>query len=279
MAQFKLPKNEYLKVGSTEFAYKKLGQEEGIPLVFIIHFRGTMENWDPLMLENIAKERPVILFDNVGVGYTNGETPNSINVMAEDTYKFIHGLGYQQVDILGFSIGGMVAQSLAIHHPDLVRKLILSGTGPAGGIGPSHPKMEEMMYKSEGSEEDAIETFLFLFYPETEKGRELGKQSLKRIFSQKTKDSTLQVRDAQLVAIAQWTNEDFDNAKKELNNIENPTLVINGDNDIMVPTENSFMLSQNISDAQLIIYPNAGHGHLFQHPVRFANHVNTLLNE
>ncbi|WP_239700304.1 alpha/beta hydrolase [Mammaliicoccus sp. D-M17] len=173
----------------------------------------------------------------------------------------------------------MVAQSLAIHHPDLVRKLILSGTGPAGGIGPSHPKMEEMMYKSEGSEEDAIETFLFLFYPETEKGRELGKQSLKRIFSQKTKDSTLQVRDAQLVAIAQWTNEDFDNAKKELNNIENPTLVINGDNDIMVPTENSFMLSQNISDAQLIIYPNAGHGHLFQHPVRFANHVNTFLNE
>ncbi|PTI68301.1 alpha/beta fold hydrolase [Staphylococcus succinus] len=277
MTQFKLPENEYLKVGSTEFAYKKLGTEEGIPLVFIIHFRGTMENWDPLMLENIAKERPVILFDNVGVGYTDGETPSTIDTMAEDTYQFINGLGYQQVDILGFSIGVMVAQSLAIHHPDLVRKLILSGTAPAGGIGPSHPKMEEMMYKSEGSEEDAIETFLFLFYPETR--RELGKQSLNRIFSQKTKDSTLQVRDAQLAAIAQWTNDKFDHAKIQLHNIENPTLVINGDNDIMVPTENSFMLSQNIPDAQLIIYPNAGHGHLFQHPVRFANHVNTFLNE
>ncbi|MGW7998557.1 alpha/beta fold hydrolase [Staphylococcus xylosus] len=279
MSNFKLPENKYLKVGGTEFAYKKLGQEEGIPLVFIIHFRGTMENWDPLMLENIAKERPVILFDNVGVGYTNGETPNSVDAMAEDTYKFINGLGYQQVDILGFSIGGMVAQSLAIHHPDLVRKLILSGTGPAGGIAPSHPKMEEMMYKAEGSEEDAVETFLFLFYPETERGRELGKQSLKRIFDQKTKDSTLQVRDAQLAAIANWTNEDFNGYKELLKKISNPTLVINGDKDIMVPTENSLKLSQNISDAQLIIYPNAGHGHLFQHPLRFAQHVNVFLNE
>ncbi|MGK9043903.1 alpha/beta fold hydrolase [Mammaliicoccus vitulinus] len=279
MTHFKLPENNYLKVEGTEFAYKKLGEEEGIPLIFIIHFRGTMENWDPLMLENIAKERPVILFDNVGVGYTDGETPDSIDTMAEDTYQFINGLGYKKVDVLGFSIGGMVAQSLAIHHPDLVRKLILSGTGPAGGIAPSHPRMEEMMYKAEGSKEDAIETFLFLFYPETEKGRELGKQSLKRIFDQKTKDSTLQVRDAQLTAIAKWTNEDFNGYKELLNKISNPTLVINGDNDIMVPTENSFTLSQNIPDAQLIIYPNAGHGHLFQHPLRFANHVNVFLDE
>nr|WP_263314585.1 alpha/beta hydrolase [Mammaliicoccus sp. Marseille-Q6498] len=279
MEYLKLPENRYVKDGNIEFAYKKFGNESGIPLVFIMHFRGTMENWDPLMLENIAKERPVILFDNVGVGYTNGETPVSVEEMAEDTFKFINSLGYEQVDILGFSIGGMVAQSLAIHHPDLVRKLILSGTGPAGGIAPTHPKMEEMMYKSEGSQEDAIETFLFLFYPETEKGRELGKQSLSRIFSQKTKDSTLQVRDAQLAALAKWLNEDFNSYKEQLGQISIPTLVINGDDDIMVPIKNSFMLSEHISDAQLIIYPNAGHGHLFQHPLRFASHVNTFLNE
>lgn len=279
MAQFKLPENKFLKIGDINFAYKQFGKEEGVPLVFAIHFRGTMENWDPLMLERIAEERPVILFDNVGVGYTNGETPTTVEAMAEGMYQFVDGLGYKEIDVLGFSIGGMVAQILAIHHPDLVRKLILSGTGPAGGIGPSHPKMPEMMNRAEGSEEDAIETFLFLFYPETEEGRALGMESLSRIFAQKTNDSNLQVRDAQLSAIAHWVGEDFNSYKEALSQISMPTLVINGDNDIMVPTENSFMLSESISDAQLIIYPNAGHGHLFQHPIRFANHVNTFLNE
>ncbi|MCG7338874.1 alpha/beta hydrolase [Staphylococcus sp. ACRSN] len=280
MTNFTLPtENSYISVGEIDYAYKKLGKNDGIPLVFLIHFRGTMENWDPAMLEHIAAERPVILFDNTGIGYTNGETPTTIAEMSEDAFQFITALGYEQVDLLGFSIGGMVAQVLTIQHPELIRKLILSGTSAAGGISPTHPKLQDAMHREDGNQEDVVNTFLFLFYPDTEKGKKLGIASLKRILNQKTIESSLQVRDAQLAAIAKWSNGNHDQALNQLNKIQQPTLVINGDNDIMVPTENSIILSKNIPDAQLIIYPKAGHGHLHQHPYRFAQHVNLFLNE
>ncbi|PHK50103.1 alpha/beta fold hydrolase [Staphylococcus edaphicus] len=280
MTRFTLPsENNYISVGDIDFAYKKFGKKEGIPLVFLIHFRGTMENWDPAMLEHIVGERPVILFDNTGVGYTNGVTPTTIEEMSENEFQFITALGYEQVDLLGFSIGGMVAQMLTIQHPELIRKLIVSGTSAAGGISPTHPALQDAMYREDGNQEDVINTFLFLFYPNTENGKALGIASLKRILNQKTIESTLQVRDAQLAAIEKWSSSDHEHALNQLNQLQQSTLVINGDNDIMVPTENSIILSENILDAQLIIYPEAGHGHLHQHPKRFAQHVNLFLNE
>lgn len=280
MTKFTLPmENDYVSVKEINYAYKKIGKEEGTPLIFLIHFRGTMENWDPAMLEPIAAERPVILFDNTGVGYTNGETPTTIEEMSEDTFQFITALGYEKVDLLGFSIGGMIAQILTIQHPDLIRKVILAGTSAAGGISSTNPKLQDVMSREDGDRETVINTFLFLFYPDTEKGKSLGVASLKRILNQKTIESTIQVRDAQLEAIAKWSNANHGRALDQLNKIKQPTLVINGDNDIMVPTENSIILSENIPDAQLIIYPEAGHGHLYQHPKRFAQHVNLFLNE
>lgn len=280
MTRFTLPmENDYVSVKEINYAYKKIGKEEGTPLIFLIHFRGTMENWDPAMLELIAAERPVILFDNTGVGYTNGETPTTIEEMSEDTFQFITALGYEKVDLLGFSIGGMIAQILTIQHPDLIRKVILAGTSAAGGISSTNPKLQDVMSREDGDRETVINTFLFLFYPDSEKGKSLGVASLKRILNQKTIESTIQVRDAQLEAIAKWSNTNHERALNQLNKIKQPTLVINGDNDIMVPTENSIILSENIPDAQLIIYPEAGHGHLHQHPKRFAQHVNLFLNE
>lgn len=280
MTKFTLPmENDYVSVKEINYAYKKIGKEEGTPLIFLIHFRGTMENWDPAMLEPIAAERPVILFDNTGVGYTNGETPTTIEEMSEDTFQFITALGYEKVDLLGFSIGGMIAQILTIQHPNLIRKVILAGTSAAGGISSTNPKLQDVMSREDGDQETVINTFLFLFYPDTEKGKTLGVASLERILNQKTIESTIQVRDAQLEAIAKWSNTNHGRALDQLNKIKQPTLVINGDNDIMVPTENSIILRENIPDAQLIIYPEAGHGHLYQHPKRFAQHVNLFLNE
>lgn len=278
MTNFKIPsESEFIEADGIRYAYRKFGTQDGIPVVFLVHFRGTMENWDPNMVAPIAKERPVILFDNKGVGETNGQTPTTIAEMAQDAGTFIKALGLTQVDILGFSIGGLIAQELALQEGDIVRKIIMAGTSPESGINPNQEVFERMNLHG-GTEEDEINDFMFFFYAQTETSKSAGMASLQRIFNQKKVNSSEQVKEAQLQAIAKWAEQKPNHDFEWLQNITHPVLVTNGVNDVMVPTKNSYILAEKLPKAQLIIYPDSGHGHLFQFPDLFAEHVNLFLN-
>ena len=278
MTIFTIPaQSEFIEVEGTRYAYRRFGEKTGVPVVFLVHFRGTMENWDPNMVGPIAKERPVILFDNKGVGETNGLTPATIAEMAQDAGKFIKALGLDQVDILGFSIGGMVAQELALQEGNLIRRIIMAGTGPESGI---NPELEifERMNRHGGNAENALDDFMFFFYRSTETSKSAGMASLQRIINQKKVESSDQVQQAQLKALAKWSQPKSNNDYNWLQNIKHPVLVTNGNNDVMVPTKNSYILAEHLPKAQLIIYPDSGHGHLFQFPELFAENVNSFLN-
>ncbi|MEH7249829.1 alpha/beta hydrolase [Neobacillus niacini] len=278
MTNFKIPtESEFIDADRTRYAYRKFGTQDGIPVVFLVHYRGTMENWDPNMLEPIANTRPVILFDNKGVGETDGLTPTTIAEMAQDAGKFIKALGLDQVDILGFSIGGMVAQELALQEGNLIRRIILAGTGPESGI---NPELEifERMNRCGGNAENALDDFMFFFYGSTETSKSAGMASLQRIIKQKKVESSDQVQQAQLKALAKWSQPKSNIDYNWLQNIKHPVLVTNGNNDVMVPTKNSYILAEHLPKAQLIIYPDSGHGHLFQFLELFAEHVNSFLD-
>jgi len=278
MTTFTIPTDStFIEANGTRFAYRQFGAESGTPVVFLVHFRGTMENWDPNMLAPIAKERPVILFDNKGVGETNGQTPETITEMAQDAATFIKTLGLNKVDILGFSIGGMVAQELAIQEGNLIRRIIIAGSSPADGVKPD-PVIFERMNRHGGNEEDALSDFMFFFYRSTETSKAAGMESLKRIMDQKQFESSDQVQAAQLKALAKWAQPKTDNNYDWLQNIPHPVLVTNGIEDVMVPTKNSYILAEHLPNAQLIIYPDSGHGHLFQFPELFAENVNSFLD-
>ncbi|MBO9129001.1 alpha/beta hydrolase [Bacillus sp. 165] len=278
MSHFSIPtESTFIEVNGTRFAYRKFGAETGTPVVFLVHFRGTMENWDPNMVAPIAKERPVILFDNKGVGETNGQTPETISEMAQDAATFIKALDLNKVDILGFSIGGMIAQELALQEGDLIRRIIIAGSTPKGGVNPE-PVIVERMKQHGGNVGNAIDDFMFFFYKSTRTSKSAGMDSLQRIISQKKFESSEQVKVAQLNAIAKWAQPKSDQGYDWLKNIPHPALVTNGIEDVMAPTKNSFILSEKLPNAQLIIYPDSGHGHLFQFPELFAENVNSFLD-
>lgn len=278
MTTTQLPtQSQFIEAAGTRYAYRTMGQTEGTPLVLFVHFRGTIENWDPKLLAPLAATRPVILFDNKGVGETDGETPDSVTEMAQDAIAFIQALGHEQVDVLGFSIGGMVAQEVALQAPHLVRKMILAGTSPEAVVNPS-AEIFERMNRHEGTEEDGINDFMFFFYGPTETSQAAGMASLERIFAQKQFNSSDQVKEAQMRSVGKWAQAKPDEDYEWLRTIEHPVLVTNGVDDVMVPTQNSYILTEKMPNAQLIIYPDSGHGHLFQFPELFAAHVNLFLD-
>lgn len=277
MSIFTIPtESSYIEAEGVKFAYRKFGQETGTPLLCFIHFRGTMENWDPNMIGVLAENRPVILFDNAGVGESGGETPATIAEMAKDAATFIKALALEKVDILGFSIGGMVAQEFALQQPNLVRRIVLSGTSLRSGVSEFTEGVYEAMTEFNGK--DALENFLFLFYGPTETSQAAGLASIKRILSQKKVESSSQVTEAQFKAVSEWAKRETKQEYNWLEKITQPVLVTNGVKDIMVATKNSYILTVNLPNAQLIIYPDSGHGHLFQYPEQYAGDVNQFLD-
>lgn len=268
----------YVETNGIQFAYRRFGKESGVPLLFLQHFRGGMDHWDPTITDGFAQERPVILFDYTGVAGSNGETPNTFDRIAEDTAHFVHALGLSQVDLLGFSIGGYVAQVLVLYDPTLVRRLILVGTGPRAGEPPQDPKVLE---HARGNE--TLEDFLYLFFSPSATSQAAGRAFWERRHLRKEDidpPSSKQTMIAQSAAFAEF--QQFQQAQgerfAELRQITQPTLVVNGIRDIMIPTINSFTLVQHLPNAQLIIYPDAGHGSLFQYPDLFLLHASTFLD-
>ncbi|WP_406281131.1 alpha/beta hydrolase [Nocardia sp. NBC_00881] len=254
--------------GGVNFAYRELGPKTGVPVVFLTHLAAVLDNWDPRVVDGIASKHRVITFDNRGVGASTGSTPNTIQAMAKDAITFIRALGLTEVDLLGFSMGGMIAQVVAQDEPQLVRKLILAGTGPAGGEGITNVTRISHL--------DTIRGLLtlqdpkqFLFFTRTPNGRRAGKEFLARLKERthnRDKAISLKSYGAQLGAIHRWGLEQ----PSDLSVVRRPVLVANGESDKMVPTTNSVDLAGRLPDSELVIYPDAGHGGIFQFHGQFV---------
>jgi pimeloyl-ACP methyl ester carboxylesterase len=272
---------QYANANGIRFAYRRYGKEGGVPLLFLQHFRGGMDHWDPAVTDGFADTRPVILFDNAGVAGSSGRTPDRIEIMAEDAENFIRALGLSEVDLLGFSIGGYVAQALALRNSRLIRRLVLVGTGPRAGEPSTDPQVAHHAPSTDPSTgESGLEAFLYLFFAPSSTSQATGRAFWERRHLRKVDvdpPSTPQTMAAQRAALDEWRQARGERYA-ELKAITSPTLVVNGHRDVMVPTINSFILSQNIPNAQLIVYPDSGHGALFQFPELFVAHGSMFLD-
>jgi pimeloyl-ACP methyl ester carboxylesterase len=271
---------QYVEANGIRFAYRRFGKTGGIPLVFNIHFTGTMDHWDPAVTDGLAQDHEVILFNNAGISSTSGEVPESIEEMAVNAAALIKALGLTQVDVLGFSMGGLIAQELAITEPQLVRRLILVGTGPRSGEGMASltPEAQEIFG---ATYEEPDHLWLRVHFSPSEASQAAGRQFLQRFrlrIEGRDPEANDKVAPAQLAALANW-GAPRENPYDYLQAITQPTLVINGDNDVIIYSINSWILQQHLPNAQLILYPDANHGSLYQYPGRFVTHVAQFLAE
>jgi pimeloyl-ACP methyl ester carboxylesterase len=253
---------EIIDVGDVEFAYRRLGPSTGVPVIFLTHLAAVLDNWDPRVVDGIAAKHRAIAFDNRGVGASGGSTPTTIEEMARDAVAFIRALGLDQVDLFGFSMGGMIAQVIAQEEPQLVRKMIIAGTGPAGGEGIDKVTRITYLDIARGllTRQDPKQ---FLFFTRTPNGRRAGKEFLARLEERTNdRDRAICVRSfrAQLKAIHRWGEQ----KPADLTSIHQPVLVMNGESDRMVPSQNTVELDRRLPNSQLVLYPDAGHGGVFQ---------------
>src|SRR3979490_1467575 len=270
---------QFVETSGIRFAYRRFGKANGVPLVFNQHYLGTMDYWDPTVEAGLAREREVILFDNAGVSSSSGEVPTTFEQMGANAIAFIKVLGLKQVDVLGFSIGAMVAQEIVLQAPDLVRRLILLGTGPRGGQGME--SLTQAAGRLFGAAYDPPEhVWLAVQFSPSEAGQAAGREFLKRThLRQEGRDPEVndKVSPAQVEAMDKWGVQ-REGSYDYLRTITQPTLVVNGSNDVIMPTVNSFIIKQNIPHAQLIIYPDSNHGSQHQYPELFVAHATLFLN-
>ena len=266
-----------IDASGVRFAYRELGPATGVPVIFLTHLAAVLDNWDPRVVDGIAAKHQVITFDNRGIGASTGSTPDTIAAMANDAVTFIRALGLDEVDLLGFSMGGMIAQVIAQDEPQLVRKLILAGTGPAGGEG-----ITDVTRISHLDTIRALLTFTdpkqFLFFTRTPNGRQAGKEFLARLKERtQNRDKAISLRSyaAQLKAIHRWGLQQ----PSDLSVIHQPVLVANGESDKMVPTKNSADLARRLPDSELVTYPDAGHGGIFQLHAQFVQKALEFLGQ
>jgi pimeloyl-ACP methyl ester carboxylesterase len=262
-----------------EYAYRDLGESE-VPLVLLQHFRGNLDNWDPALIDALARERRAVTFDNVGVGATTGTTPNTVEAMAHDAIAFIEAMDFRRLDLLGFSIGSFVAQEIALVRPDLLRRVILASSAPQGAAG-MHGWAPEVI-AAVGQPESSPKGYLAVFFASTDTSREAGQQAAGRIFGARTKDrdepTTWQTRQAQYDAVCAWGIPNH-SLLQRVTAIEHPVFVANGDSDPMILPRYSYLLAGLLPNARVTIYADAAHGFLFQHHEQFAADVHAFLDE
>jgi len=270
---------QYVTAGDNTYAYRQFGSGRGHPLLFLQHFTGTLDGWDPAVTDPIAAGRSVILFESAGIGRSSGKVPETVAGMADHALKFLEAIGLTQVDVLGFSLGGMVVQVMALKRPALLRRIILTGTGPEGGVGVAMDR-PELLKIFVDQNMPMSEKLLKLFFETTETSQSAGRRFVERL-ARRTRDkdtpATAEAAGAQLAAMAKWAKSGG-KPYADLKKITQPVLVTNGNNDTMIPTINSFTLSEHLTNAQLIIYPDSGHGALFQHAGAFTSHVSEFLD-
>lgn len=262
IAAYATAQTRTVEVGGVSYAYRELGPNVGVPVVFFTHLAANLDNWDPRIIDPVARRRHVITFDARGVGATTGAAADTVEAMADDAADFIAALGFDRIDAFSFSLGGMVAQALVQRSPGLVRKLVLTGTGPSGGMGID--KVARTTYydlaRAALTRSDPKE---FLFFNRDQPGKAAARAFIERLQERSAnRDAPVSLRAfrAQLRAIRRWGRS----APPDFSQLELPTLIANGDNDRMVPSGLSLDLHRRIAGSELIIYPGSGHGGIFQ---------------
>jgi pimeloyl-ACP methyl ester carboxylesterase len=271
-------KTQFLETNGVRYAYRRFGSGNRPPLLCLQHFRGGLDNWDPQVTDGLAQGRSVILFNNAGIASSSGQPANNIAEMATHVIAFIDALKLEEIDLLGFSMGGFIAQQVTLDRPDLIRRLILAGTGPQGG--------EDMLaYPPEVTAQATIEvpteeSFLYLFFEPTDTSQAAGRAFWQRRNARRDQDtpSSLSAMAAQAAAIGTWGKVPDKDRYASLEAIRQPTLVVNGKHDLLVPTVNSYILQQHLPNATLIIYPDSGHGAIFQFSDLFVREAQFFLN-
>ena len=267
---------EMVDVGGAKFAYRQLGADTGVPVIFLNHLGAVLDNWDPRVVDGIAARHRVITFDNRGIGASDGSTPDSVAAMAQDAAALIRALGFDQVDLLGFSLGGFITQVIAQQEPQLVRKIVLAGTGPAGGEGIDKVTSVTIRDMIKGALTFKDPKY-YLFFTRTANGRLAARQFLKRLKERtdnRDRSISLTAFRAQLKAIHAWGSQE----PADLAGIQQPVLVVNGEHDRMVPSSNTVDLARRLPHAELRpLYRDAGHGGIFQYHEEFVAQVQIFL--
>lgn len=271
-------KNSYIKYNCVTFAYRELGEKKGSPILMFNHLAATLDNWDPILVDTLANEYRIIVFDNLGVGVSSGMVQDSIQEMAKSAYDFIKAMNLEKIHVLGMSMGGFVVQELLEIAPQVIDKVILAATGPRGGVGIDKVTSITFLDMFRASIR-GVDSKRFLFFNHDNTGKKEALKFLERINSRKEeyKDGPISVKSflKQLKAIKKWSKEQSSN----LSSFDFDIFLVNGDNDRMVPTINTHNMHQQIKKSRIIIYANSGHGAIFQFPNRFANDVDSFIKQ
>ena len=266
----------FVEADGIRYAYRRFGKAGTVPLLFLGYFNSNMDAWDPAVTNSLAADHEVILFDNAGVGASGGETPDTVAEMTPQCMAFCRALGLKAIHVVGFSLGGMIAQQLALDHPELVQRLILLGTAPRGGEGLTFTEL------SAEEQADPVAFILAAFFSPSEASQAAGRQYMKRLESRK-KDRDLTVSRnsavAQLAAIREWGVIPSTNRYAALKSITHQTLIVHGNKDVVVGPINALILAERLPYAQLIVYSDSSHGTQYQHAETFLQHVNLFLSE
>ena len=268
-------RTQFVQVGDVRFAYRRFGRRGGLPLLFLNYFAANMDDWDPKVTNGFAAEHEVILFDNAGVGSSTGETPPTVAAMTKDCVDFCRALDLKRFDIVGFSLGGMVAQLLAFEHPETIRRIILLGTGPRGGEGMTFTEL------SLDALADPVALLMSAFFTSSETSKAAGRAYIERLqlrVADRDAPISKKAAGAQLAAIREWGTVPSKNRYAMLARIQQRTLIVCGSKDIVVMPINAFLLAQHLPDAQLVMYPDASHGAQSQHAEIFLEHARLFLN-
>jgi pimeloyl-ACP methyl ester carboxylesterase len=267
---------QFVEVDGVRYAYRRFGKPGTIPLLFLEYFNSNMDSWDPDVTNSLAADHEAILFDNAGVGASGGKTPPTVAEMTKHCVAFCRALSLRQIDVVGFSLGGMIAQQLALEHPQLIGRLILLGTGPRGG--------EDLTFTELSPEEqaDPVAFLLAAFFSPSEASQAAGREYMKRLESRKNDRDLPVSRDsavAQLAAIREWGTIPATGRYATLKSITQPTLIVHGNNDIVVTPINAFILAERLPNPQLIMYPDSSHGAHNQHRKAFLQQVKFFLSD
>jgi pimeloyl-ACP methyl ester carboxylesterase len=271
---------QFLQVNGLRYAYRRFGSASALPLLCLQHFTGTLDNWDPAVTDPLASGREVILFDNAGIGRSTGDVPTTIAEMTSHVLAFLDGLGLTTCDVLGFSLGGMIAQQMAQSRPSIIRRMILVGTAPRGGEDIMHLEKPSLAKHLQDPQNRGYSVLQKIFFAPTATSQAAGAAFVARLMLRKDDrepPSGPNVAQAQVAAFREWehfTRERF----ADLKGIRQPTLVVQGFKDEMIPVRNSYWLAENLPNAVLLVYPDAGHGSLFQYSESFTKHAAAFLS-
>ncbi len=265
---------QFVDASGIRYAYRRFGKPSPIPLLFLGYFNSNMDGWDPDVINGLAADHEVILFDNAGVGASGGKTPYTVAEMTRHCVAFCRALGLKQIHVVGFSLGGMIGQQLALEHPQLVGRLILLGTGPRGG--------EDMTFTELSPEEqaDPVAFLLAAFFSPSEASQAAGREYMMRLESRRNDRDFPVSRDsaiAQLAAIREWGTIPATGRYATLKSITHPTLIVHGNKDIVVTPINAFILAEHLPNAQLIMYSDANHAAYSQYAGNFLGNARQFL--